>query len=162
MRRNRRGGGFTLVELMIVVALIGVLTAVAIPNFMAYQARSRRSEAFANLSAIGRVQKTYFATKGEYFTTAGLPWPDYNDPQYGGLGAHKREWDAASEAAGAGRALIVGGGFIGLEMAENLRERGLAVALAEMLPQVLPPLDPEMMSGNRRSFHSARTTPRWK
>jgi prepilin-type N-terminal cleavage/methylation domain-containing protein len=101
IRRVRRGGGFTLVELMVVVALIGVLTAVAIPNFLAYQARSRRSEAFANLSAIGRVQKTFYATKGEFFDS-GLPWPDYTDPQYGGLGAHKMTWDAASEAGWGG------------------------------------------------------------
>ncbi|NLW50908.1 MAG: FAD-dependent oxidoreductase [Candidatus Brocadiaceae bacterium] len=50
----------------------------------------------------------------------------------------------AARAAEGGRAVVVGGGFIGLELAENLRERGLQVALAEMLPQVLPPLDPEM------------------
>jgi NADPH-dependent 2,4-dienoyl-CoA reductase/sulfur reductase-like enzyme/rhodanese-related sulfurtransferase len=42
------------------------------------------------------------------------------------------------------RALVVGGGFIGLEMAENLAHRGLAVTVLEKLPQVLPPLDPEM------------------
>ena len=98
MRRNRREGGFTLVELMMVVALVGVLTAVAIPNFMAYQARSRRSEAFTNLAAIGQIQKTYYATKSEFFDSA-LPWPDYTLPEYGsGLGAHKMRWDADSEA----------------------------------------------------------------
>ena len=41
-------------------------------------------------------------------------------------------------------AVVIGGGYIGLEMAENLRHRGLAVELVEMLDQVLPPLDPEM------------------
>ena len=45
---------------------------------------------------------------------------------------------------GAKRALVVGGGFIGLEVAENLRERGLDVTLVEMLPSLLPTLDPEM------------------
>ena len=45
---------------------------------------------------------------------------------------------------GARRAFIVGGGFIGLEMAENLVRRGIAVSIVEMLPQVMPPLDPEM------------------
>ena len=45
---------------------------------------------------------------------------------------------------GAENAVVVGGGFIGLEIAENLQERGLNVTLVEMLPQVLPPLDPEM------------------
>lgn len=42
------------------------------------------------------------------------------------------------------RALVVGGGFIGLEMAENLARRGLDVTLLEKLPQVMPPLDAEM------------------
>jgi len=98
MRRNRREEGFTLVELMVVVALIGVLTSVAIPTFMDYQARSRRSEAFTNLAAIARVQKTYSATKGEFFDS-GLPWPDYTAPPYGELGTHTMVWDAASEAA---------------------------------------------------------------
>lgn len=41
-------------------------------------------------------------------------------------------------------AVIVGGGFIGLEMAENLVHLGLSVTLLEMLSQVMPPLDPEM------------------
>jgi NADPH-dependent 2,4-dienoyl-CoA reductase/sulfur reductase-like enzyme/rhodanese-related sulfurtransferase len=42
------------------------------------------------------------------------------------------------------RAVIVGAGFIGLEMAENLVRRGLEVRLVEMADQVMPPLDPEM------------------
>ncbi|WP_225999897.1 CoA-disulfide reductase [Paenibacillus sp. BJ-4] len=41
-------------------------------------------------------------------------------------------------------ATVIGGGFIGLEMADNLRERGLAVTLVDMGQQVLNPLDPEM------------------
>jgi prepilin-type N-terminal cleavage/methylation domain-containing protein len=102
MHRVRSKEGFTLVELMVVVALIGVLTTVAIPNFMEYQARSRRSEGFANLSAIARVQKTYAATNGEYFDSSGLPWPDYTAAPYGELGAHKMRWDAASEAGWGG------------------------------------------------------------
>jgi NADPH-dependent 2,4-dienoyl-CoA reductase/sulfur reductase-like enzyme/rhodanese-related sulfurtransferase len=42
------------------------------------------------------------------------------------------------------RAVVVGGGFIGLEMTENLVRRGLSVTIVEMLPQVMPPVDPEM------------------
>jgi NADPH-dependent 2,4-dienoyl-CoA reductase/sulfur reductase-like enzyme/rhodanese-related sulfurtransferase len=47
------------------------------------------------------------------------------------------------------RALVVGGGFIGLEMAENLAHRGLTVTVLEKLPQVMPPLDPEMAEAVR-------------
>ncbi|MFM2090616.1 MAG: Coenzyme disulfide reductase [Planctomycetota bacterium] len=52
-----------------------------------------------------------------------------------------RQWIDARQAT---RAVVVGGGFIGLEMAENLRHRGMAVTLVEKAEQVMPPLDPEM------------------
>ena len=42
------------------------------------------------------------------------------------------------------RAVVVGGGYIGLEMAEQLQRRGFAVTVVEALPQVMTPLDPEM------------------
>jgi len=42
------------------------------------------------------------------------------------------------------RAVVIGGGFIGLEMAENLAHRGLDITVLEKLEQVMPPLDPEM------------------
>jgi NADPH-dependent 2,4-dienoyl-CoA reductase/sulfur reductase-like enzyme/rhodanese-related sulfurtransferase len=42
------------------------------------------------------------------------------------------------------RAVVVGGGFIGLETTENLVRRGLSVTIVEMLAQVMPPIDPEM------------------
>lgn len=45
---------------------------------------------------------------------------------------------------GARRAVIIGGGYIGIEMAENLRERGLEVDLVELVDQIIPPLDREM------------------
>ncbi|MEA4822804.1 MAG: FAD-dependent oxidoreductase [Clostridiaceae bacterium] len=46
--------------------------------------------------------------------------------------------------SGAKRTIVVGGGFIGLEMAENLRHAGLSVTIVEMLDQVMAPLDYEM------------------
>jgi len=52
-----------------------------------------------------------------------------------------REWISECKAKSA---VVVGAGFIGLEMAENLAARGLAVTVVEMMNQVLPPLDPEM------------------
>jgi NADPH-dependent 2,4-dienoyl-CoA reductase/sulfur reductase-like enzyme/rhodanese-related sulfurtransferase len=51
---------------------------------------------------------------------------------------------AAAEASGDRKAVVVGAGFIGLEMAEQLVLKGFEVAVAEMQSQVLPPLDPEM------------------
>ena len=52
-----------------------------------------------------------------------------------------RSWIADRNAKSA---VVIGGGFIGLEMVENLMHRGLSVAILEKLPQVMPPLDPEM------------------
>ena len=96
MHRKTGSAGFTLVEVLMVVALIGVLASIAIPTFRSYQAKTRRSEAFANLSAVARAQTAYFATKGIFHGT-GLSWPDPGP--YGGLGAHRMTWDAASESA---------------------------------------------------------------
>jgi type IV pilus assembly protein PilA len=50
--RIKGSQGFTLIELMIVVAIIGILAAIAIPNFMTYQAKARQSEAKVSLGAI--------------------------------------------------------------------------------------------------------------
>jgi len=52
-----------------------------------------------------------------------------------------RDWISEKNAKSA---VIVGAGFIGLEMAENLVHRGLSVTVVEMLDQVMPPFDPEM------------------
>lgn len=58
--------GFTLVELMIVVAIIGILAAIAIPNFIRFQARSKQAEAKTNLKAIFTGQKSFYAEKDRY------------------------------------------------------------------------------------------------
>ena len=93
--RSNAEAGFTLIELMVVVAIIGILAVIAIPNFLSYQARSRRSEAYMNLAAVARLQTAYLAERGEYFEAG--TWPDFT--AYGGLSARKMEWDAASELA---------------------------------------------------------------
>jgi NADPH-dependent 2,4-dienoyl-CoA reductase/sulfur reductase-like enzyme/rhodanese-related sulfurtransferase len=51
-------------------------------------------------------------------------------------------------------AVVVGGGFIGLEMAENLSHRGIAVTIVELSNQVMPPLDPEMAEYAKQRLES--------
>jgi NADPH-dependent 2,4-dienoyl-CoA reductase/sulfur reductase-like enzyme/rhodanese-related sulfurtransferase len=57
--------------------------------------------------------------------------------------------------ASARRAVVVGGGFVGLEVAEQLRRRGLEVAVVEREAHVLPPLDPEMAEPVHREMERA-------
>jgi len=64
--------GFTLVELMIVVAIIGILAAIAIPNFQKYQAKSRTTEAKIALSAVFTGQKSFHAEWNGYVACMGL------------------------------------------------------------------------------------------
>lgn len=58
--------GFTLVELMVVVAIIGLLSAVAIPNFQKYQARSKTTEAKLQLSAIYTAEASFYGSYDLY------------------------------------------------------------------------------------------------
>jgi type IV pilus assembly protein PilA len=69
--RKMMHAGFTLIELMIVVAIIGILAAIAIPNFIKFQARSKQSEAKANLKAIFTAQKAFFQERDRFSTLTG-------------------------------------------------------------------------------------------
>ena len=66
MLKKLKKKGFTLIELMIVVAIIGILAALAIPNFIRFQARSKQSEVKANLKAAFTAQRSYFQEHDSY------------------------------------------------------------------------------------------------
>jgi len=68
MNKERKVTGFTLVELMIVIAIIAFLSVVAIPNFFTFLAKAKRAEAYMNLGSIYTAQKAYWAENGKYST----------------------------------------------------------------------------------------------
>ncbi|MDA3789554.1 MAG: prepilin-type N-terminal cleavage/methylation domain-containing protein [Desulfobacula sp.] len=75
MKQNiikKNQNGFTLIELMIVVAIIGILAAIAIPNFRNYQMKAKTAEAKTNIGAIRTSQEAYIAETDSYLTCAPL------------------------------------------------------------------------------------------
>jgi len=74
--------GFTLIELMIVVAIIGILAAIAIPNFLKFQAKSKMSEAKTNLGAIYTGQLSFFGEQNSYGSFDSINWSPSGTPRY--------------------------------------------------------------------------------
>lgn len=85
MIRFSKSAGFSLVELMIVVAIIAILAAVAIPSYMRFQLRARETEARNNLAAIRTCEEAYKAENDVYL--AGVA-----SPAGGGLGTTPIAW----------------------------------------------------------------------
>ena len=67
---NRDEKGFTLIELMIVIAIIGILAAIAIPQFSAYRTRSYNSVAQSDLRNAATAQEAYVIDNNTYCSTA--------------------------------------------------------------------------------------------
>lgn len=63
--------GFTLIELMIVIAILGIITAIAIPAYNGYITTARMSEAKNNISALKLAEEEYFLENNKYFFKTG-------------------------------------------------------------------------------------------
>lgn len=69
----KRRRGFTLIEAMIVIAIVGLLVAMAIPNFLRFQLRAKSSEAKSNLAAIRSLEIAHFAEFNAFAAAAATP-----------------------------------------------------------------------------------------
>lgn len=84
MQKNSQG--FTLIELMVVIAIIAFLSMISIPRLTAYLAKAKRSEAYINLSSLAMAQKAYWAEHGTYAQSLNGPnslnWKPQGNFQY--------------------------------------------------------------------------------
>ncbi|MGH7289275.1 MAG: type IV pilin protein [Myxococcota bacterium] len=98
---HTRKGGFTLIELMIVVAIIGILAAIAIPNFLQFQLRSKTGEAKTNLAAIRTAEEGFFAEFNIYVnappTPGGVPGTTKQNWPVPALGFDQVGWSPEGE-----------------------------------------------------------------
>jgi len=88
--------GFSLIELMVVVAIVAFLAMIAVPNFNRFLAKAKRAEAYMNLSALYAAEKSYWAEHGKYTDVligeGGIGWkPEGNfNYTYGFAGAEDK------------------------------------------------------------------------
>jgi len=137
--KNKLAKGFTLIELMIVVAIIGILAAIAIPNFLRYQLRAKFAELRTNVEAVTKSENSLRqservlcvgAPTGNFVAFAAIPtgqavssqkllWADADRLVASAIdwvvqGATYGSYAAATAAPPAGNAVVCGGGIPGL------------------------------------------------
>ena len=79
--RAGRSRGYTLIELMIVVTVLGILTALAVPSYLNYVTESARSDAMIGLTTMAARQELFFSNNGQYaLTVAELGYSTPNPP----------------------------------------------------------------------------------
>lgn len=115
-KRKKKNGekGFTLIELMIVVAILGILAAIAIPNFLRFQAKSKQSEAKTNLGAIGTTAEAWRSENDTYVISAigDLGWAPQGTVRYSywyDVGGTDTAFPASSYSGGAADLSASGG-----------------------------------------------------
>jgi len=114
MRKNLNG--FTLIELMVVIVIIGILAAIAVPSYNKYVVNAKISEAYTLMDAIGKKQLTYHSENKEFYNLnqpnpqnldtktifAHPNWEDFNYPIAVGVGVYfvYRAWAGKIDSGG--------------------------------------------------------------
>ena len=104
MRNNKRVSGFTLVELAVVVVIIGVLAAFAVPRFLNSVERSKAAESFNFLSTVQAAQERYHARQGTYTDDLNFLDVEFVTPKYftvGTITADETTWSLDLTRTGA-------------------------------------------------------------
>lgn len=88
-KTHHRRHGLTLLELMITMLIMSIMASIAIPAFKNYQLNSKRAEAFGNLAALSKTEKSHYAEFGSYVEALA-------EPMGAGLGPDTEAHDSAS------------------------------------------------------------------
>jgi type IV pilus assembly protein PilE len=104
VRRRRSRAGFTLIELLVVVLIIGILAAIAVPQYFKVVEKGKAAEALTTLDSIRGANERYLATNGNYCTSVGfacngwdmqIPHMKYfNAPSAIAIGSTSPSWKA--------------------------------------------------------------------